>query len=165
MSKLFDAIKLAEFCHDGQKDKAGNPYIHHPMRVMLAMLQPVAKLELDSISEQWAAIIDVGNFGIEELMICAVLHDVIEDCDIHASRIGDEFGSIIEDVVGALTRRKPDESYWKYIERLSCHPVAVIIKRADLADNLGRINEIPDESKRRSLAERYVKTMKMLESL
>ncbi len=37
MSTLEEAIALAVRAHQGQKDKAGAPYILHPLRVMLGM--------------------------------------------------------------------------------------------------------------------------------
>ena len=51
---LEKAIEIACRAHQGQRDKAGAPYILHPLRVML---------QLDSIEER----------------IVAVLHDVMED--------------------------------------------------------------------------------------
>lgn len=56
---LSQAIKIAVQAHDGQVDKAGKPYILHPLRVMLSVTS-------------------------EEAMICAVLHDVLEDSDVTA---------------------------------------------------------------------------------
>lgn len=55
MSTLGRAIEIAVEAHAGQVDKAGAPYILHPLRVMLS---------LDG----------------EEDRIVGVLHDVIEDC-------------------------------------------------------------------------------------
>ena len=54
MSTIEDAIALAAQAHRGQLDKAGRPYILHPLRMML-------------------------QFDDEEGMVTAVLHDVIED--------------------------------------------------------------------------------------
>ena len=53
---LEKAIKIAVDAHSGQFDKGNNPYILHPLRVMLS---------LDNEEEQ----------------IVGILHDVIEDCD------------------------------------------------------------------------------------
>jgi len=38
MPSLEDAIALAVESHRGQKDKAGEPYILHPLRVMLRLV-------------------------------------------------------------------------------------------------------------------------------
>jgi len=53
---LDKAIEIARKVHDGQVDKAGKPYLDHPLPVMNAM---------DTLEEK----------------IVAVLHDAIEDCD------------------------------------------------------------------------------------
>src|SRR5258706_6160057 len=56
LSTLERAIALAARKHEGQLDKAGAPYILHPIRVMLRVA------------------------SLEEKM-AAVLHDVVEDTD------------------------------------------------------------------------------------
>ena len=53
---LEKAIKIALEAHTGQVDKGGNPYILHPLRVMLSL-------------------------NSEEERIVGVLHDVVEDCE------------------------------------------------------------------------------------
>ena len=55
MSTLERAIAIAAKAHAGQVDKAGAPYVLHPLRIMLRK---------SSIDER----------------IVAVLHDVCEDC-------------------------------------------------------------------------------------
>ena len=62
---LEKAIEIAVEAHRGQIDKAGKPYILHPMRVMLA-----------------------GK--TEEEMICGILHDVIEDTPVSIQMLADE---------------------------------------------------------------------------
>ena len=57
MSTIEKAIEIATIAHAGDIDKAGAPYIFHPIRLMLAVTTP---------SEQMAA----------------VLHDTVEDTDI-----------------------------------------------------------------------------------
>lgn len=57
MADLATAIQVALAAHAGQQDKAGQPYILHPLRLMLRMSTP-------------------------EEMIVAVLHDVVEDSQI-----------------------------------------------------------------------------------
>ena len=56
MSTLEQAIEIATEAHRGQRDKAGNDYIGHPLRVMAAGKTPEEK-------------------------IVGVLHDVVEDSD------------------------------------------------------------------------------------
>jgi (p)ppGpp synthase/HD superfamily hydrolase len=125
------AILLAAGWHDGQVDKAGRPYILHPLRVMLAM--PDSKH-----------------------MIAAVLHDVLEDCDVNPALVRTRFGGEIRDAVGALTR-EDGEPYGTFIERCGANSIARTVKLADLADNLdlSRLETITDAD--RSRQSRYVK--------
>ena len=53
---LEKAIQIAVDAHTGQIDKGNNPYILHPLRVMLSLEN-------------------------EEEQIVGILHDVVEDCD------------------------------------------------------------------------------------
>jgi GTP diphosphokinase / guanosine-3',5'-bis(diphosphate) 3'-diphosphatase len=57
MATLERAIEIAARAHAGQTDKAGQPYILHPLRVMLAV---------NSLPEKMAA----------------VMHDVVEDTNV-----------------------------------------------------------------------------------
>lgn len=118
---LESAIATAAKAHEGQTDKAGKPYILHPLRVMLNVK--------GGIPEQCAA----------------VLHDVIEDTDITSDtllKLGLFKGS--GDAVVLLTRSK-DEDYMEYVKRLKANPIARAVKLADLARQHGYVqNTEPD---------------------
>lgn len=110
MATLEDAIALAALAHKGQRDKAGAPYILHPLRMMLRLTT-------------------------EEERIVAALHDVVEDTgwtldDLRASGFAE---SIIEAVDG-MTHRD-GESYEDFVARAARHPVSRAVKLADLDDN------------------------------
>lgn len=109
-SLLDRAIMLATRCHEGQVDKGGQPYILHPLRVMLAC-------------------------QTEQERITAVLHDVMEDCGVSWATIARRFGDAIADAVAALTREE-GESYASFIKRCATNPIARTVKMADLADNM-----------------------------
>jgi (p)ppGpp synthase/HD superfamily hydrolase len=126
MPKLEDAISLAVTAHQGQVDKAGQPYILHPLRVMF---------RLDT----------------EEERMVGVLHDVLEDTPHTAAdltRLG--YSAAVIDALVALARRA-NESYEAFIERVAENPLAVRVKLADLADNLDvtRLTEVDDRSAQR----------------
>ena len=123
MATLDKAILIAAQAHRYQRDKAGRPYILHPLRVMMAM-------------------------DNEQEMTAAVLHDVVEDSKWTLERLRSEgFSAEIIDVIEALTRCE-DESYEEYASRAGKHPVARKIKLADLHDNMDitRLVELNDES-------------------
>ena len=105
------ALELAVEKHKNQTDKAGNPYILHPLHVM-------------------------ENVNSKEGKIVAILHDIIEDTDItedYLLKIG--LSKRIVDAVVALTRSK-DIDYQEYIKNLSSNPLAKEVKLADLEHNI-----------------------------
>ena len=57
MTNIDKVLKIATVAHLGQVDKLGEPYIMHPLRIMLRM---------DSV----------------EAKMTAMLHDVVEDTDV-----------------------------------------------------------------------------------
>lgn len=118
MSSLERAIAIAAAAHAGQTDKAGQPYILHPLRVMLRVAQP------------------------EERM-AAVLHDVVEDADVTLAQLrGEGFPESVVEAVDALTKR-PGETRLEAAARAAGHPIALRVKLADNAENmdLSRISE------------------------
>lgn len=111
MSPLERAILLAVHAHQGQRDKAGAPYVLHPLRVMLRM-------------------------SSENEMIPAVLHDVLEDSDLTVMDLSNEgFSEEALEIVECLTRRE-GETYEEFIERVKLNPFATMIKLADIEDNM-----------------------------
>ncbi len=111
MSDLERAIIIAVAAHKGQKDKAGAPYILHPLRIMLNM---------DTETEQ----------------IVAILHDVIEDTDLTFDHLRKQGFS--DDIIDAITHltRADDEPYETYINRIKDHSIAKKVKLSDLKDNM-----------------------------
>ena len=139
MSTLEKAVGIAAQAHAGQADKAGAPYILHPLRVMLAVA---------SLDER----------------IVAVLHDVVEDTDWTFDRLRTEgFGEPILEALDAVTRRD-DESYEDFVQRAAKNPIGRNVKRADLLDNLNlsRI-QAPKPSDHDRIA-RYQKALRLLDS-
>jgi (p)ppGpp synthase/HD superfamily hydrolase len=108
---LEKAILCAVQAHAGQRDKAGAPYILHPLRMMMKMEN-------------------------EAEMIVAVLHDVVEDTpltldDLRAKGFSEEIIAAVDH----LTCRE-GEKYDAFIKRVRQSPLAVRVKLADLEDNL-----------------------------
>lgn len=134
---LEDAIELALSVHRGAVDKGGEPYILHPLRVMLRQQSTVARM-------------------------AAVLHDVVEDSDVRLDDLRDRgFAEEVVRAVDALTRR-PGESYEAFVERAGADPVARAVKLADLEDNMDvrRLARVDEASARR--LERYRKAWRVL---
>jgi (p)ppGpp synthase/HD superfamily hydrolase len=111
MSDLERAIEIAVCAHRGAVDKAGQPYVLHPLWLML-------------------------QFNDLDQMIVAVLHDTVEDSSLTLGKLKEEgFSHAVVEVVDALTKRD-GEAYEEFIARLSPNPLARQVKIADLEHNM-----------------------------
>jgi guanosine-3',5'-bis(diphosphate) 3'-pyrophosphohydrolase len=111
MSSLERAIEIAARAHAGQVDKAGAPYILHPLRLMLAVQG-------------------------EHQRMAAVLHDVVEDTSVTLEDLQREgFPAAVVDAVRALTKL-PGEGRIAAAHRAAADPVARAVKLADVSDNM-----------------------------
>jgi len=137
MSTLERAIGIACEAHLGQVDKAGEPYILHPLRLMLRMTTDAER-------------------------ITAVLHDVVEDSRFTLEDlIAEGFAREIVHAVDALSKRE-GEDYMQFVRRASEDPIARHVKRVDLEDNLNltRIRKLTDRDLERVL--RYHRALEIL---
>ena len=150
---LEKAIKIAVEAHTGQVDKGGNPYILHPLRVMLS---------LNSEAER----------------IVGVLHDVVEDCEgwswerLKEQGCSDKIIEALKSVSKTLEEEKqfkemddPDEKmehYLQFIQRAKTNKIGRNVKAADIRDNLdiSRIDDITDSDINR--LNRYKKALSIL---
>jgi (p)ppGpp synthase/HD superfamily hydrolase len=139
---LFSAeVELALAGHDGQKDKLGEPYFRHLMRVASA----------------------VSHLGTDAVM-AAFYHDVLEDTSVIVEQLRE--AGVSERAVGlvlALTRAKPGETYNEYIQRIIDHPDDTVakIKMADLGDNMARCSML-EEPDRTRLIKKYLRSYRLL---
>ena len=131
------AMKIAYEAHHGQVDKAGVPYIYHPIH----------------LAEQME----------DETSICvALLHDVLEDTSISEEELRQKgISSGVIDNIKLLTKGK-EEGYMEYLERLKSSEIAVKVKIADLKHNsdVSRLLEITEKDKKR--LEKYTEAIKRL---
>jgi GTP diphosphokinase / guanosine-3',5'-bis(diphosphate) 3'-diphosphatase len=122
MSTLERAIEIAAHAHAGQLDKAGQPYILHPLRVMFGVQSPAER-------------------------ITAVLHDVVEDTSLTFDDLaGEGFLSDIIEAVRALTKHE-GESRIEAAKRAVQNPIARAVKLVDVADNM-TLNRIAEPTAR-----------------
>ena len=85
MKELIDAILYAASSHAGQLRKDSvTPYINHPIEVMHLLVH-------------------TGGIEDQEILMAAVLHDVIEDTSVTAEDIAERFGKNVASVVLELT--------------------------------------------------------------
>lgn len=122
MATLEKAIALAAQAHEGQKDKAGEPYILHLLRVALAVRTPKAR-------------------------IAAVLNDILEDTDVTEAQLQEMgFDQDVIVAVQALTKRK-GETRLEAAKRAKANPIAREVKIEDNADNLdlSRLDDLTEK--------------------
>ncbi|TQR19103.1 HD domain-containing protein [Psychrobacillus vulpis] len=81
--QLQQAMEFAEQTHIGQTRATGEPYIIHPFEVCFILLE----YEADLTS-----------------LVCALLHDVVEDTDVSLSEIETHFGIQVAIIVNGLTK-------------------------------------------------------------
>jgi (p)ppGpp synthase/HD superfamily hydrolase len=134
------AIEVAVVAHSGQVDKNGEAYILHPLRVMLAVRE---------------------HGGSIEQQAAAVLHDVIEDCDVPEHYLTRRFPAAVWDLVDALTHQDGEE-YPAFIRRVCSVPSARLIKEADIRDNYGRLHLLTDEVTKERLTTKYEEALALI---
>jgi len=124
MSLLENAIAIAVEAHRGKLDKAGQPYILHPLRVMFRV-------------------------ETEDEKIVAILHDVVEDhgdiWPVERLRLAG-FSPHVLKALDCVTKRD-GESNEKFIERSASNSIALHVKLADLEDNLDvrRLHQVTEK--------------------
>ncbi|MCP3772306.1 GTP pyrophosphokinase [Paenibacillus sp. MZ04-78.2] len=110
MPDLTKAILIATAAHQAQLDKGNQPYILHPLRLMLQAPD-------------------------NDSRIVAVLHDVIEDSDMTMEALRQEgFAEHLLEALDCLTRRE-NESYNRFLQRIKPNALARFVKLLDLEDN------------------------------
>ncbi len=108
---LEKALQIATDAHIYQVDKAGAPYIFHPIRVS-------------------------NRCSTNNERIVALLHDTIEDTEVTAEYLLMEgFPRNIIDAILSVTRNE-DESYEDFIKRCRLNPIGRQVKIHDLEDNM-----------------------------
>lgn len=133
MSTLRRAIEIATQAHAGQIDKAGAPYIDHPLRVM-----------------------SMGTTSEEKIV--GVLHDVVEDSPWTFEDLAKEgFSEEIIEALRCITKLNDDEDYGEFISRVLTNPLSTRVKINDLRDNMdiSRLPQITSEDLKRLEKYRY----------
>ncbi len=134
--RLREAYSYAEEKHRGQKRKSGEPYIMHPVRV--------AKM--------------LADWGFDDSVVAAaLLHDVIEDCQISPEELSDKFNADIANLVQNVTSVSKEFAEANHLTKEECDKLsdalllksinenALFIKIADRIDNLSTIGSMPPE--------------------
>jgi (p)ppGpp synthase/HD superfamily hydrolase len=139
MKTIEQAIKLATEAHAGQIDKCGEPYIFHPLRVMMTVQ------------------------GTPIYRVVAVLHDVLEDTDCQIRDLEEHFDMMTIEALKAMTHLG-NEPYGAYLQRVKENPIALVVKVADIKDNASpsRLYKLDRDTIQR-LTIKYSDALKFLE--
>ncbi len=142
------ALEFATEAHRGQTRRSGGPYIDHPVEAA----RYLANLKLDSVT-----------------VAAALLHDVVEDCDVSLGDIRKRFGDDIAHLVDGVTKLaridtiagdgKPlvarsdsqAESLRKMLVAMAEDIRVVLIKLADRLHNMHTLKALPS-ARRRAIA-------------
>ncbi len=128
------AFRLAVDAHKDMRRKSGEPYIYHPIEV---------------------ATIAAGELGLGRTsIICALLHDVVEDTEYKLEDISAMFGEHIARIIDGLTKIESmvedsevesmqAENYRKILLTLSFDVRVILIKLADRLHNMRTLDAMP----------------------
>lgn len=136
VARVQRAYEVAQVAHSGQTRDEGAPYIVHPVRVAVSL-------------------VDELNLYSPTLVCSALLHDVIEDSDVTRDDIARGFDEEIAEIVWLLTKFE-DVSLRDYLARIeaAAHTGAPIVKLCDRLDNMRSVIDTPKLEKKR----RYIRT-------
>lgn len=141
------AFRYALDAHKDMRRKSGEPYIYHPLEV---------------------ARIVTGEIGLGEIsIVCALLHDVVEDTDHTLTDIERVFGQEIARIIDGLTKitgifdSKTDaltysaqaETFKKMLLTLSDDVRVILIKIADRLHNMRTLDAMPQEKQLKTASE------------
>lgn len=127
------AFNVAVEAHKDMRRRTGEPYIYHPIEV---------------------ARIVAGEIGLGKTsVICALLHDVVEDTDFTLVQIEHQFGKKVARIIDGLTKIKDildhsstsiqAENFKKMLLTLSDDVRVILIKIADRLHNMRTLDAMP----------------------
>ncbi|MGK0369209.1 MAG: GTP pyrophosphokinase, partial [Bacteroidia bacterium] len=127
------AFDLALEAHRPMRRKSGEPYIYHPIAV--------AKIAAEEIG--------LGTTSI----VCALLHDVVEDTDITLEEIEAQFGSKVANIIDGLTKisgvfdtSSPQaENFRKMLLTMANDVRVILIKLCDRLHNMRTLEHMSDK--------------------
>ncbi|WP_017259126.1 RelA/SpoT family protein [Pedobacter arcticus] len=126
------AFDMAVESHKDMRRKSGEPYIYHPIAV--------AQIAAEEIG--------LGTTSI----VCALLHDVVEDTDITLEDIEREFGKKVTKIIDGLTKISgvfdanssiQAENFRKMLLTLADDVRVILIKLADRLHNMRTMDFMP----------------------
>ncbi|MBT9096823.1 bifunctional (p)ppGpp synthetase/guanosine-3',5'-bis(diphosphate) 3'-pyrophosphohydrolase [Methylovulum psychrotolerans] len=140
-SQIDDCVRAYQFganVHQGQVRKSGEDYICHPISVAISL----AEMHMDANG-----------------IMAAILHDVIEDCNISKQQLANEFGVEVAELVDGVTKlgkidnksraEAQAENVRKMFLAMAKDLRVIIVKLADRLHNMQTIGAMPAEKRER----------------
>ena len=135
---IFRAFSIAKKSHAGTRRKSGEPYIFHPLAVALIAVKEVG----------------LGPIAV----VCALLHDVVEDTDVTLDQLRTIFGDRVAVIVDGVTKiedvflmqqteSKQAENYRKILLSMCDDPYVIFIKLCDRLHNMRTLGSMKDTKK------------------
>ncbi|QXO17564.1 MULTISPECIES: bifunctional GTP diphosphokinase/guanosine-3',5'-bis pyrophosphate 3'-pyrophosphohydrolase [Vibrio] len=135
---LRQSYVVARDAHEGQTRSSGEPYIIHPV----AVARILAEMRLDL-----------------ETLQAALLHDVIEDCDVTKEDLEQQFGQAVAELVDGVSKldklkfrdRKEAqaENFRKMVLAMVQDIRVILIKLSDRTHNMRTLGALRPDKKRR----------------
>lgn len=129
------AFTLAVNAHKDMRRRSGEPYIYHPIAVAKIVTQEI-------------------NLGTTSL-VCALLHDVVEDTDYTLDDMREIFGDKVATIIDGLTKIEDlvidsnlsiqAENFRKIFLSMSADVRVILIKLADRLHNMRTLSSMPTE--------------------
>lgn len=137
--EIFRAFSLAKEAHNGTRRKSGEPYIFHPLAVAMIAVKEVG----------------LGPIAV----VCALLHDVVEDTSISLDQIRTIFGDRVAVIVDGVTKiedmiemqqadySKQAENYRKILLSMCDDAYVIFLKLCDRLHNMRTLESMKDTKK------------------
>ncbi len=135
VKQIRKAFDLSLDAHKEMRRKSGEPYIYHPLEVALICVEEIG----------------LGPTSI----ICALLHDVVEDTDLTLADIERDFGTKVARIIDGLTKIAENfeqsqsaqaENFRKMLLTLSEDVRVILIKLADRLHNMRTLESMARNS-------------------
>lgn len=132
IKKIQKAYSLAFYAHEGQKRQDGSKYITHPIAVANILLD--LKMDTDSIC-------------------AALMHDVLEDCDVNKKNLIKLFGDDVAEIIDGVSKlsnlditnrsERDANNLQKMMLAMSKDIRVVLVKICDRLHNMRTIEHLP----------------------
>lgn len=136
------AFLIAHEAHKDVRRKSGEPYIYHPLEVAQICVEEIG----------------LGTTSV----VCALLHDVVEDTETKLEDIEGQFGAKVAQIIDGLTKIKAvmgkgsseqAENFKKLLLTISQDMRVVLVKIADRLHNMRTLESMTKEKQLKIMSE------------